>query len=180
MFRTYCWLLEGGLTAFPWVPPSLFNGVARVAHSLAMWPQPWHLKHCRELEPQLLCVPPYTPFCTCWFPLHGDLTPALLVIEELQTEVVWPRPVWPLWELGWTGVFLSVHPLPRPLCLGLLGALAGWLPCSALVKAAISLVIWSPSSFELEGTSVVTADLTLTFVSSISLSALSAVTTNLE
>ena len=168
------------MTAFPWVPPSLFNGAAGVAHSLAMWPQPWHLKHCRVLEPRVPCVPPCTPFCTCWFPLCGDLTPALLVIEELWAEVVWPRPVQPLWELGWTGAFLSVHPLPQPLCLGPFGALAGQLPCSSLVKAAISLAIWSPSSFELEGTSVVAADLTLTFVSSISLSALLAVTTSLE
>ena len=71
--------------------------------------------------------------------------PPLLVIKELWTEVVWPRPVQPLWELGQTGVFLSVRPLPRPLCLGLLGALAGQVPCSALVKAAISLAIWSPA-----------------------------------
>ena len=91
--------------------------------------------------------------------------PPLLVMEELQAEVVWPRPVQPLWELGQTGVFLSVCPLPQPLCLGLLGALAGQLSCSALVKAAISLAIWSPSSFELVGTSIVAADLALTFVS---------------
>ena len=32
--------LDGGLTAFPWVPPSLFNGATGVAHSLAIWPQP--------------------------------------------------------------------------------------------------------------------------------------------
>ena len=148
--------------------------------SLAMWPQPWHLQHCRELEPQAPCVPPCTPFCACWFPLHGDLTPALLVTEELQAEVVWPRPVWPLWEFGWTEVFLSICPLPWPLCLGILGALAGQLPCSAVVKAVISLAIWFPSSFELEGTSVVAADLTLTFVSSILLSALLASTTSSE
>ena len=163
MFRAYCWLLEGGLTAFPWIPSSLFKTLARVVHYLAMWPQPWHLKHCKELESLLLCAPPCTPFCALMFPLCGDSMPSLLVIEELQMEVVWPRPVQPLWELGWNGVFLFVHPLPWPLCLGLLGALAGWLPCSAMVKAAISLAIWSPSSFEPEATSVVAADLALTF-----------------
>ena len=31
---------EGHLTAFPQVPPSLFNGAAGVVHSLAIWPQP--------------------------------------------------------------------------------------------------------------------------------------------
>ena len=66
------------------------------------------------------------------------------------------------------------------LCLGLLGALAGQLPCSALVKVAINLVIWSPSSFEPEGTSVAAADLTLTLASSVLLSALLAVTTSSE
>ena len=138
-----CWR---GLTTFPWVPPSLFNGAAGVAHSLAIWPQPWHLKHCRELGPLAPYVPPCTPLCACWFPLCGDLTPALLVTEELWAEVVWPRPVQPLWEFGWAEVVLSVCPLPWPLCLELLGALAGQLPCSALVKVAISLAIWSPSS----------------------------------
>ena len=83
-------------------------------------------------------------------------------------------------EFGWTEVFLSVRPLPQSLCLGLLGALAGQLPCSALVKVAINLAIWSPSSFELEGTSVAAADLALTFVSSVLLSALLAATTSLE
>ena len=156
-------VVGGGLTAFPWVPPSLFNTLARVGHSLAMCPQPWHLKHCKELESLLLCAPPCTPFCTLIFPLCGDSMPPLLVIEELWMEVVWPRPVQPLWELGQTGVFLSVHPLPRPLCLGLLGALAGQLPHSALVKATISLAIWSPSSFKPEVTSVVAADLASTF-----------------
>ena len=72
---------------------------------------------------------------------------------------VWPRPVQPLWEFGQTGMCLSIHPLPGPLCLGMLGALAEWVLCSALVKAAINLAIWSPSSFEPEGTSVVAANL---------------------
>ena len=162
MLWTYCMLLEQGLTAFPWVPPSLFNILARVAHSLAMWPQPWHLKHCKVLESLVLWAPSCAPYCTHIFPLLWDSVLSLVVVEELQMEAVWPRPVQPLWELGQTGVFLSTHPLPWPMFLGLLGALVGWLPCSTLVKAAISLAIWSPSSFDPETTSVVAADLTLT------------------
>ena len=76
---------------------------------------------------------------------------------------------------------VPVHsPSPMTPCLELLGALAGQLACSTLVKAAISLAIWSPSSFEPEATSVVAADLALTFVSSVLLSALCAVTTSSE
>ena len=111
-----------------------------------------------------------------WFPLHGD-SALDFTTEELQVEV-WPRPVRPLWEFGQTGVCLSVLPLPQPLCLGLLGALAEHVLCSALVKAAISLTIWSPNSFEPEGTFVVAADHALTLVSSVLLSALLAATTN--
>ena len=164
MLLTYWLLLEGGLTAFPWVPPSWFNVLAGVAHSLAMWPQPWHLKHCNELESLVLWAPPSALFCTHIFPLHWESVLSLFVVEELQMEAVWPRPIWPLWELGQIGVFLSTHPLPQPLCLGLLGALAGELPCSTLVKAAINLAIWSPRSFEQEATSVEAADLTLTLL----------------
>ena len=161
------------MTAFPWTPPFLFNWVARVAHSQAIWPQPWHLKHCWAP-----CIPPCTPVCVFGVPLFGNLAHGLLTTEELRAEV-WPRPVRPLWELGWTEVFLSVCPLPQPLCLGLLGALAEQVLCSALVKAAISLAIWSPSSFEPGGTSVAAADCTLTLVSSVLLSALLVATTNL-
>ena len=174
MFWIYCTWFEGGLTAFPWVPPSLFNCIAGVAHSQAIWSQPWHLKQC-----QAPCVPPCTLVCMFWFPLRGDSALVLLTMEELQVEV-WPRPVQPLWELGQTEVFLSICPLPWPLCLGLLGALAEWLLYSALVKAAINLSIWSPRSFEPEDTSVAAADLALTLVSSVLLSALLAVTTSSE
>ena len=163
----------GGFDHIPLGPPSLFNGAAGVVHSRAIWPQPWHLKHC-----QAPCVPSCTLVWVFWVPLCGD-SALVLTMEELRVEV-WPRPVQPLWELGQTEVFLSVHPLPWPLCLGLLGALAEWLLCSALVKAAINLAIWSPSSFEPAGTSVVAADLALTFVSSVSLSALLAATTSSE
>ena len=39
----------GGFDCIPLVPSSLFNGFAGVVHSLATWPQPRHLKHCRAL-----------------------------------------------------------------------------------------------------------------------------------
>ena len=51
MLCIYCWLLlAGGLAAFPQFPSSLFNVLAGVAHSLAIWPQPWHLRYWSELE----------------------------------------------------------------------------------------------------------------------------------
>ena len=162
MLCIYCVLVEGGLTTFPQVPPSLFNIFAGVAHSLAMWPQPWHLKHWKLLESLMPGAPACVPVCAHIFPLLWKSALSLVVAEELRMEAVWPRPVQPLWELGWTGVFLSTCPLPWPLCLGLFGALAGWLPCSTVVIAAISLAIWSPSSFEPEATFVAAADLALT------------------
>ena len=114
----------GGFDCIPWFPLSLFNGFARVAHSLAIWLQPWHLKHCRVLESCILGI----ALCTCWC---LGTSPSLWSsgyptwTEELWAKVFWPRPVQSLWELGWTGVFLSVLPLPWPLYLGLFGALAG-------------------------------------------------------
>ena len=97
-------------------------------------------------------------------------------------EVFWPRLVQPLWELGQAGVLLFVHPLPWPLCLGLFGVVAGWVPYSALFRVAIRLEIWSPSSFEPSVTSVAVDDLALTFslASSISLSAFLAATMSWE
>ena len=174
-----CWR---GFDHISLVHPSCFNILAGVAHSLAMWSQPWHLNHCNELESLVLWAPPCAPFCNSIFPLHWESVLSLPAAEELQMEAVWPRPVWPLWELGQIGVFLSAHPLPWPLCLGLLGALAGQLPCSTLVKAAVNLANWSPSSFEPEATSVEAADITFTLslVSSISLSTWHAAITSSE
>ena len=40
-----------GLGHIPSVPPDWFKVFAGVAHSQAMWPQPCHLKHWRELGP---------------------------------------------------------------------------------------------------------------------------------
>ena len=60
MLQVY-WLHDaGGLTAFPWFPPSLFNGFVGVAHSLAIWPQSWHLKHCNVLESFAFWALPWT------------------------------------------------------------------------------------------------------------------------
>ena len=124
-----------------------------------------------------------------WAPVHAwvllllcEAVATLLAAEELWEKVLWSRPVHPLWELGQTGVFLSICPLPWPLCLGLFGVLAGWVPCSALFRAAINLAIWSPSSFEPSDTSVAVDDhvLTFSFASSVSLSAFLAATISCE
>ena len=81
--------------------------------------------------------------------------------QVLSVEAVCPRTVQPLWELGWPGMFLSVHPLPQSLCLGLFGALLGLLPYPALVRAVISLTIWFPNSVVPLTGLVVTADLAI-------------------
>ena len=182
MLPVYWLLLVGSLTAFHWVHPSLFNVLAGVAHSLAMWPELWHLKHCSELGSPVFWALSWVPFGVWVLPLPWGTAFTWLATEELQVEVVWPRPVHPLWELGWVGLFLSVCPLLWPQCLGLFGALAGQLPCSALVRAAINLTIWSASSFEPSTTSVAVADLalTLSLASSILLSTLWAANINWE
>ena len=127
----------------------MFNVLAGVAHSLAMWPQPWHLKHCSAVGvPGVVgtILGDHLMFGCSSLPWGTVFTQ--LAVEELQAEVVWPRPFHPLWELGQVGVFLSICPLPWPLYLGLFGALTGQLPCSALVRVAINLTIWLSSSFE--------------------------------
>ena len=97
MMWIYCWLLlVGGFATSPWFPPSLFNILAGVAHSLAIWPQPWHLKHWSELESFAFSILPWPSLGLWVFPLPWGTVPTLLEAEELQAEVVWPRPVWPL------------------------------------------------------------------------------------
>ena len=78
-----------------------------------------------------------------------------------QSRAVSPRQVCLLWELGWPGVPLSVHPLPWPLSLGMLGVLAGLLPCPTLVRATINLAICCPNSVVASPESVATAALAL-------------------
>ena len=65
---------------------------------------------------------------------------------------------------------------------GAIGALARQLPCSALVRTAMNLVIWLLSSAEPSTNSVITADLALTLsqTSSVLLFALQAATINSE
>ena len=84
--------------------------------------------------------------------------------------------------VGVVGLFLSICPLPWPLCLGLFGVQAGWVPCSALFRVAISLAIGSPSSFEPSVTSMAVDNHALTFslASSILLSAFLAATMSWE
>ena len=147
MLEVYCWLLVvGSWGTFPQFPPVWFNDLAGVAHSHVMWPQPWHLKHCSELGSfwfEMLPCPSLDPWA---FPWLWSVVPVLWPADMLQAEVVCPWPVWPLWELGWLEVFLSVLPLPWPLCLGLFWALLGLLPCPAFVRVAISPAIWFCSS----------------------------------
>ena len=61
-----------------------------------------------------------------------------------------------------------------PLCLGLFGALAGLLPCPALIREAINLAIWFPNSIVPSTGAMVMGDLALTLsqASSFLLSAL--------
>ena len=109
-------------------------------------------------------VPPWPsldPWAFCPWP-QVVVVPMPWPTEVLQVETVCPRPVQPLWEFGHPGVFLSDHPLPQPLCLGLFEALLGLLPCPALVRAAIGLATWFPKSVVPLTGSVVTADLALT------------------
>ena len=111
----YCWLLwlvpVGAWATFLWFPLDWFKVLA---HSQAMWPQPWHLKHWRELGSFLFEVPPWLsldPWAFCPWPPVGVI-PVPQPTEVLQAEVVCPRPVWPLWDFGRPGVFLSIHHLP--------------------------------------------------------------------
>ena len=85
------------------------------------------------------------------------MVPVLQLADTLWVEAVCPGPTQPLLELEQLGVFLSICPLPQPLCLGLFGTLPGLLPCPA-----ISLAIWFPNSVVPLRGSVATADLGLT------------------
>ena len=126
-------------------PPVWFKNLSGMAHSQAMWPQPWHWKHWSELGSFLFEVLPCPSLGPWAFPWPWPVVPVLWPADMLQVEVVWSRPVWPLWELGWLEVVLSVLPLPWPLCLGLFGVLPGLLSCPALVRAAISLIFGLPA-----------------------------------
>ena len=174
--------VAGGVGHIPLVHRDWFKAVAGVGHSQAMWPQPWHVKHWRELGSLLLAVPSCLVlvlwlFCP-WFLLM--VVPVPWPVHVLQSGLVCPRPVWSLWELGWPGVPLSVHPSHGlSPSLGLFGG-TGW--AAALIRAAISLAICCSNSVVLSPGSVVMAalGLTLSCISSFLLSAFQATTINCE
>ena len=76
-----------GFDCIPLVPLSLFNGFAGVAHSLAIWPQPWHLKHCRALESFVFWALPWAPVDAWVLPLLWEAVATLLAAEELWAEL---------------------------------------------------------------------------------------------
>ena len=173
-----CGWHQQSLGHIPLVPPGWFNALAGVGHSQAIWPQPWHLKHQRELGSLLLVVPSCLSLSPWLFYPWSllILVPVLQLVDVLQPKTVCPRLVWPLWELGLPGVLNKVRagcPLLQPLCLGLFRALAGLLACPALVRVAINLAIWCPSFRVPPGLLVMAAlALTLLWASSFSLSTL--------
>ena len=172
-----CW----GVGCIPSVPPDWFKAVAGVAHSYAIWPQPW--QHWKVGVPPvghtfMLSIIPVTAL-----PLISTYSsPCPTASSVLWSGEVCPGLVWPLWELGQPGVSLSAHPLQWPLSLGLLGALAGLLPCPTLLNAAINFAICCPNSLVPSPESVTTAALALTLsqISSFLLSAFCTATINCE
>ena len=85
MCGDYCWLgwlsPAGGLATFPQFPPGWFKVNAGVGHSLAMWPQPCHLKHWREFGSHLLAVPSLLVLVPC---LPCPLFPVPLPLPHSQ------------------------------------------------------------------------------------------------
>ena len=118
-----CWW---GLGCIPLVPPVWFNDLVGVAHSWAMWPQPWHLKHYSELGSFLFEILPWPSLDPWVFPWLWPVVPVPWLEDMLWAEMDCPKPVWPLCELGQLGVFLSILPLPQPLCLGYLWCCQGY------------------------------------------------------
>ena len=53
----YCWQ---GVSHLPLFPPGLFKTNKGVGHSLAIWAQPWNLKHWREWVSVTGCTLPLT------------------------------------------------------------------------------------------------------------------------
>ena len=107
MLWVYWLCVAGGLTAFPWFPhPCLMAGQSCTLPSHMTPALASKALHSAGVF-HILGIALGT--CWCWvLPLLWEAVVTLLAAEELQAEVLWPRPVWPLWELGWTGVFLSI------------------------------------------------------------------------
>ena len=62
----WCWWGVGSHPlSSPWTGLEVLAGVA---HSHAMWPKPWHLKHWRELVSILFKVPPWVSLDPWEFP----------------------------------------------------------------------------------------------------------------
>ena len=174
----FCRWLEGVLTAFLGSPLPCLTVLQELHTPWPCGPSPgtcsiagnWSFEHLVYCPVHCLCI---------WIPLMWDSAPVLLVMEELWAEFG-PGQSDHCGSLDRQKCSSLSVLSPDPCALGYWGHWQGELPCSALVKVAINLTIWSPSYFEPEGTSVVAADLALTLVSSISLLALLAVTTSLE
>ena len=90
---------SGGWATFPQFPLDRFKVLAGVAHSQAMWPQPWHLKLWRKLVSFLFQVPSLDPCMFGPWPLVV-VVPMPCLTDALQSGAVCLRPVRPLWELG--------------------------------------------------------------------------------
>ena len=133
MWGAYCWLLwlvlVGDWAAFPEFPHDWLKLWLDWDIPKPYGPQPWHLKHWRDLGSLLLAshLVLVTWLFFPWFLLI--VVPVPWFVGELWSRAVSPRLVQPLWDLGQPAVSLSVCPLPLPLSLGLFGALAGLPPC---------------------------------------------------
>ena len=120
MLGAYCWLLWLVLVG---VGPHTLGTPQTGLKSLLGWhipkimcPQPWHLKHGRELVSFLFEVLPWLSLDPWLFPWLWPVVPVPWPAATLWAVGVCPRTVLPLWELRWLGAFLSICPLPWPLC----------------------------------------------------------------
>ena len=117
----WCW---GGWATFPQFPLDGFKVFARVAHFQAMWSQPWHLKHWRELRSFLFEVPSLDP---CVF---GPWPPVVVVPVPHLTDVLQAEASLSQTSLAIIGAWVArsapVHPSPPMTSLS--GAIwgAGW------------------------------------------------------
>ena len=133
MLGAYCWLLwlvlVGDWPTFPQFPPDWFKAVARVGYYQAIWPNPWHLKHWRNLGSLLLAVPSclaLVPWLLCpWFLLV--VVPVPWPVSVLWSRAVCPRLVQLVWELGVTRSTPCLSIISHGLSVW--GYLGHWLGC---------------------------------------------------
>ena len=122
----------GGCATFHWFPLDWFKALAGVGHSQAIWPQPWHLKHLRELGSLLLALPSclsLAPWLFCPWSL-------LIVVPVPQlVDVLWLKAVSQIsLAIMGAGAARSTSFHPSPPTASLSGAIWGtdWavaLPC---------------------------------------------------